>query len=191
MTHNEYEMKFMLSKEQYEKLSGIFPDSERRTFTQTNYYYDTYEQKLRKNNITARIREKNGKLTGVIKEHCAGTMYSKETMFRVECVPNVISYNGEPLYLYGELYTVRTEINIGDCITLMLDCNKYLDTDDYELEVEYEFHSCEDAVCAIRPLECILGRIELLTASQAKSERFFRRLDILKKVFKVDRTCPG
>lgn len=182
MVFDEYEIKYLLQKSDYEKLLEIFSGRNARTFEQVNYYYDTHDQKLRKNNITARVRERNGKLTGVIKEHSVGTTHSKETIFQVEGVSTVISYKGEPLYLYGNLYTKRMELYICDYMTLMLDYNKYLDTEDYELEIEYEFNSCEDAVYTNSPLEPILGRIELRTPSLAKSERFFRRLDILKNV---------
>lgn len=182
MVFDEYEIKYLLQKSDYEKLLEIFSDSDTKTVEQINYYYDTYDQKMRKNNITARIREKNGKLTGVIKEHSVGTTHSKETSFRVDGVSNVISYNGENLYLYGELYTKRMEINFCDSITLMLDYNKYLDTEDYELEIEYEFHDCEDAIYKNRRLEDILGKIELVTVSQSKSERFFKRLNNINTV---------
>ncbi len=176
MIHDEYEIKFMLSKEQYEKLSEIFLDSKRRTFTQTNYYYDTHEQKLRKNNITARIREKSGKFTGEFKNHSAGTTHSRETRFRVDGVSSVIWYKEDPIYLHGKLYTKRTEINICDEVTLTLDHNKYLDAEDYELELEYEMPCKESAIAIILSLQSVLGRIELLEPSKPKSERFFRRL---------------
>ena len=184
MVFDEYEIKYLLQKSDYEKLLEIFSDSDTKTVEQINYYYDTYDQKMRKNNITARIREKNGKLTGVIKEHSVGTTHSKETSFRVDGVSNVISYNGENLYLYGELYTKRMKINFCDSITLMLDYNKYLDTEDYELEIEYVPEFKEKANGIILELQSILGYKKVPTLSKSKSERFFRNF------FKVDRTCP-
>ena len=184
MVFDEYEIKYLLQKSDYEKLLEIFSDSDTKTVEQINYYYDTYDQKMRKNNITARIREKNGKLTGVIKEHSVGTTHSKETSFRVDGVSNVISYNGENLYLYGELYTKRMEINFCGSITLMLDYNKYLDTEDYELEIEYVPEFKEKANGIILELQSILGYKKVPTLSKSKSERFFRNF------FKVDRTCP-
>ena len=184
MEFDEYELKFLLQKSDYEKLLKIFSNSDSVTFEQVNYYYDTYDQKLRKNNITARIREKNGKLKGVIKVHSAGTAYSKETSFLVEGVSNVIFYNGEHLYLQGELYTKRIEINICDGIMLMLDHNKYLGIEDYELELEYDSYFKEKADGMILILQSILGYKEAPALSKSKSERFFENF------FKVDRTCP-
>lgn len=176
MVFDEYELKYLISKKDYDKLLKVFSDSTAVTFEQVNYYYDTDDQKLRHKNITARIREKDGKLTAVIKDHSAGIEHSKETRFRMENVSNVISYKGENLYLHGKLYTQRTEINICDGITLMLDYNKYLGTKDYELEVEYvpEFKKKADGI--ILTLQSILGYMETPEFSKSKSERFFRKL---------------
>ncbi len=177
MTFDEYEIKYLLCKSAYDKLSEVFSDSDAITFEQVNYYYDTYDQKLRNKNITARIREKDGKLKGVIKDHSAGTTHSREISFRVESVSNVISYNCENLYLHGNLYTKRTEIKICDGITLMLDYNKYLDTEDYELELEYVPEFKEKADGIILTLQSILGYMEAPDLSKSKSERFFSRLE--------------
>lgn len=176
MEFDEYELKFLLQKSDYEKLLKIFSNSDAVTFEQVNYYYDTYDQKLRNKNITARIREKDGKLTGVIKVHSAGTAYSKETSFLVEGVSNVIFYNGEHLYLQGELYTKRTEINICDGITMMLDYNKYLGIEDYELELEYVPEFKEKAEGIMLALQAILEYLNSSKLSDCKSERFFENL---------------
>lgn len=178
MEFDEYELKFLLQKSDYEKLLKIFSNSDAVTFEQVNYYYDTYDQKLRNKNITARIREKDGKLMAVIKDHSEGIEHSRETRFRIEGVSNVISYKGEDLYLHGKLYTKRTEINICYGITLMLDYNKYLGTEDYELELEYfpEFKEKADGI--ILTLQSILGYMNPPELSKSKSERFFTRLEI-------------
>ncbi len=178
MVFDEYEIKYLISKKAYDKLSKVFFDSDAITFEQVNYYYDTYDQKMRDKNITVRIREKDGKLMAVIKDHSAGIEHSRETRFRVESVSNVISYKGENLYLHGKLYTKRTEINICDGITLMLDYNKYLDTEDYELELEYVPEFKEKADGIILTLHAILGYMEAPELSKSKSERFFTRLEI-------------
>ena len=176
MILDEYEIKYSLQKSDYEKLLEIFSGSDTETFEQVNYYYDTYDQKMRDKNITARIREKDGKLMAVIKDHSAGVEHSRETRFRAENVSNMITYSGEKLYLYGELYTKRTEINICDGITLMLDYNKYLGTEDYELELEYVSEFKEKANGIILTLQAILGFMETPELSKSKSERFFIKL---------------
>ena len=176
MVFDEYEIKYLISKKAYDKLLKVFFDSDSITFEQVNYYYDTYDQKMRDKNITARIREKDGKLMAVIKDHSAGIEHSKETRFRAESVSNMITYNGEKLYLYGELYTKRTEINICDGITLMLDYNKYLGTEDYEMELEYVPEFKEKANGIILTLQAILGLMETPELSKSKSERFFIKL---------------
>ena len=182
MIHEEYEIKFMLSKEQYEKLSGIFPDSERRTFTQTNYYYDTLCLDMRKNNTTVRVREKNGKFKVTIKEH--NGEYNSEKSTYVDCLPRTLQSGNKELQLWGELCTQRTEIVICEGIMLMLDYNKYLDTEDYEMELEYVPEFKEKANGIILELQSILGYNKVPTLSKSKSERFFEHF------FKVDRTCP-
>ena len=181
MIRDEYEIKLMLSKEQYEKLSGMFPDSKRRTFTQTNYYYDTLCLDMRKNNTTVRVREKNGRFKVTIKEHLSGR--STEKSFEIECLPSTISNENMELKLFGNLCTKRTEIEICEGITLMLDYNKYLDTEDYEMELEYVPEFKEKADEIILELQSILGYRKVPTLSKSKSERFFRNF------FKVDRTC--
>lgn len=113
---------------------------------------------------------------GEIKDHSVGTTHSRETIFHVESVSNVISYHGENLYLYGQLYTKRMEMNIRDGITLMLDYNKYLGTEDYELELEYVPEFKEKADGIILTLQAILGYMETQEFSKSKSERFFRKL---------------
>lgn len=179
MVLDEYEIKYLISKKNYERLSEIFCNRNAVTFEQTNYYYDTPDQKLRKRNITARIREKNGNLIGVIKSHSAETIHSREISFRVEMIANVISYNGENLYLNGSLCTRRTEVNICDGITLMLDHNRYLDVEDYEMEIEYDKQ--QDVAMPDR-LQAAIDEMKMLVNSQSKSERFFRRLDSLKNL---------
>lgn len=183
MIFDEYEIKYLISKNAYENLLELFSDSTVKTFEQVNYYYDTSNQRMRSKNVTVRVRDKNGKLTQTIKEHFRGTTHSKETSFRVDRVSNVISYNDENLYLYGTLYTKRTEINIIDGIKMMLDYNKYLDTEDYEFELEYELHNYEDGIRVIQSLQPVLGSTELLVVSEPKSERFY------KKFFESDRVC--
>lgn len=66
----------------------------------------------------------------------------------------------------------------------MLDYNKYLDTEDYEMELEYVPEFKEKANGIILELQSILGYKKVPTLSKSKSERFFRNF------FKVDRTCP-
>lgn len=173
MTYDEFEVKLMLSKEQYEKLSGIFPDSKRKTFVQTNYYYDTVNLDMRKNNTTVRVREKYGKYKLTVKRHYYDSHYSKENNFGVDCVSEMIVIEGKELQLFGKLYTERTEIKICEGITLMLDYNKYLDIEDYEMELEYIQEFKEKADGIILTLQSIIGYMGASELSKSKSERFF------------------
>lgn len=175
MIFDEYEMKYLINQSTYEEVIKLFSDKKAVTSEQTNYYYDTRDQKLRRSNITARIREKDGKLTATIKEHFMGTHHSTETTFRVDVITRVISYNGENLYLYGKLHTKRMEIDIGKDIKIMLDYNVYLGTEDYELEIEYESPNRKKALDVVRFLESTLGKNKLFPSS-SKSNRFYKNL---------------
>ena len=56
MIENEY--KVMLSKEEYDRVKAVYQwDS---VINQVNYYYDTTDFYLRRNDITFRIREIDG-----------------------------------------------------------------------------------------------------------------------------------
>lgn len=55
----EKEYKFLLTREQYDALKEYFQWN--NTFEQFNYYYNDMDNYIYNNNITVRIRERNGK----------------------------------------------------------------------------------------------------------------------------------
>ena len=176
MTQDEFELKLMLSKEQYEKLSEIFPDSKCKKVVQTNYYYDTINLDMRKKNTTVRVREKNGKYKLTIKRHYYDCNYSAENNLSIDYASEFIMVEGKKLKLFGELTTERTEIKLCDGITLMLDYNRYLDIEDYELELEYVPKSKEKAEGMMLALQAIICYTGAPNLSKSKSERFFENL---------------
>ena len=63
MTEKEYELKMLLTNREYRFLLDMFNLLTVETDLQTNYYYDTRDETMRKKNVTVRVREKNGKGT--------------------------------------------------------------------------------------------------------------------------------
>ena len=62
----ELEKKLLLLKEEYNYLFRIFGDS-KNIKKQINYYFDTDDFSMNKQNVTCRIRLKDGKYKGTIK----------------------------------------------------------------------------------------------------------------------------
>ena len=174
MKTKEYEKKMMLTEREYRFLIRLFENSIVEKNTQINYYYDTRNETMRKMNITVRIREKNGKLLGTVKDHGAGQHCSTEECFRVDTLPRVIMLEGLPLWLKGTLKTERSVFRICDGILLMLDLNTYLDVVDYELEIEYSESFCKQTEGILMLIANLLGQ-SVINNVISKSERFFRR----------------
>ena len=141
---------------------------------QTNYYYDTRDEVMRKRNVTVRVRQKNNKLIGTVKRHLDTDNCSMEEHFQVDTLPRVIMCDSMPLWLKGSLKTKRKIFRVCDEITVMLDLNQYLGTVDYELEIEYSESLRKQAEGILMLIGSMVGKsIHLDTVS--KSERFFQR----------------
>ena len=104
---------------------------------QTNYYYDTQNEVMRKRNTTVRVRQKNNKLIGTVKRCSDTDNCNIEEYFQVDILPRVIMWDGMLLRLKGTLQTERKIFKICDGIIRLLDLNQYLGAVDYELEIEY------------------------------------------------------
>ncbi len=174
LTEIEHEKKMMITEEEYARLTRLLVGGDVKRYEQTNFYYDTADDGLRKRNVTLRIRLKNGKLMGTRKTHFAGNLYSVEEHFRVAELPVGFCVDHEYVRLKGSLRTERTEILLTEGVTLFLDRNSYLEVTDYELELEYTSGEAvaEGVMLLLRHL---IGR-KAATLSECKSERFFRRL---------------
>ena len=174
MTEKEYELKMLLTNREYRFLLDMFNLLTVETDLQTNYYYDTLDEIMRKKNVTIRVREKNGKLLGTVKRHLVNGD-SLEEHFHVDTLPQVIMLEGTPVWLKGSLVTERKTLRVSDGITLMLDLNQYLNTVDYELEIEYSEQLRDQAEGILMLIRCLLARTQQKGAI-SKSERFFQRL---------------
>ena len=178
MTEKEHELKMMLTKDEHHFLLHFFDKLMVESGLQTNYYYDTRDEVMRKRNVTVRVRQKNNKLIGTVKRHLDTDNCSIEERFGVDTLPRVIMWDGMPLWLKGSLQTERKIFQVCDGIILMLDLNQYLGTVDYELEIEYSEALRKQGEGILMLISGLLGK-QMKQKSVSKSERFFQRLSIL------------
>lgn len=181
MKEYESEKKLIISRKQYNDLFYRFI-RESKNFEQINYYYDTQTEIFRKRGITCRVRQKEDILVGTIKEHEIGSERSLERHFKLGCLPYKMIIDNEEVSLKGQLITFRTECELFDSMTLMLDKNIYLGTVDYELELEYQKDREDEVIRYIQTLTDVLGDIDKLFSPDSKSERFFKRLNFVQTI---------
>lgn len=133
---NEYEKKLLLTREEYDCLLKYF--GKRKSWArQINYYFDTDDFSMNRQNTTCRIRLKDGTYQGTLKRHTATTERSEEIDIAVR---NGIFDNGFTdmgLKLQGYCVTDRCFLLKNTICDVVLDWNDYLGHVDYELEIEY------------------------------------------------------
>ena len=185
----ELEKKILLSKEDYEYLMehfGYTSQSLRKPIiTQINYYFDTDDCSMNKQDITCRVRLKDGNYKGMMKQHSHDSDHSTETEMAVHngIISNAFTDMG--LKLQGELITERCIILQDGICEVVLDKNKYLGYTDFELEIEYNpsFEHHAERVLNIL-IDCLIDNANSLTMQNAnnymphvpsKSKRFFER----------------
>ncbi len=176
MTVQEYEFKLMLTNDEYDFLSRFFDAIRTGTVLQTNYYYDTRDEVMRKKNTTVRIRQRGTELIGTIKKHLDEVGQSTEKQFHVDTIPHVMMIHGVPVWLKGNVMTDRKAFKVCEGIMVMLDLNRYLDTVDYELEIEFDERLRQQAE-GVLLLICSMIEKSVRLNTFSKSERFFRRLE--------------
>ena len=173
----ETEYKFLVSKEQFEKYFALLVKKYGKATTklQINYYYDTEDNTLNKNDVTVRVRQENDRIKWQIKRHTAkyGALFSSdEYCGSLDFLPGIIKFDEieEELILKGSLITERRTINFGTGGKLCFDFNMYLGAYDYEIEVEYseQNKSSGDAIATI------IGSDTEVTGV-TKSNRFFKQ----------------
>lgn len=180
----EFEKKFMLSKQEYEKLCHAF--EEQPVHTQVNFYYDTEDFAYDRKGITCRIRKKGDSYTATVKNHGSDmTDCSIEKCDDARNEFDVSLFEGMHVIAHGQLQTDRKEIMMLNGITIAVDRNTYLGVEDYELEIEYEPHMesyCEDVLRTIvmqlkeDDFDLLLGDFhQRMNAGLTKSERFFAK----------------
>ena len=175
MIEQENEFKLMLTNEEYERLSCFLQVNTVKPILQTNYYYDTRDQDMRKKNMTVRVRRKESCLIGTIKHHLDQDGHSVEHRFQVDMLPQFIVLDDEMLILMGALETQRRTFKVCEGVTIMLDLNQYLDFTDFEVEIEFNEKLRGEATGVLLLLQNVI-KGEHCSNTISKSERFFRRL---------------
>jgi uncharacterized protein YjbK len=190
----EYEKRVLINEDQYKKILRFFlkkyPDY--KSFKQTNYYFDTCSFDLKNKGIVFRLR-KTKKEYPILTLKIKGSNGDLEinqvlTSKEKKCILNNIeipegeikdylSHEGLLIYslhLLGLLKTKRMEIKFDDFL-IVLDKNEYLETCDYNLEIEA--NSIKRAESIILEL-CGFFALEYKKDYSSKSNRLFKLLEI-------------
>lgn len=185
----ELEKKLLLSKDEYNYLMEHFGYNDtmirKPIVKQINYYFDTDDFSMNRQNITCRIRLKNGKYRAIMKKHFANTDQSTETEMEIYHGIYENAFTKMGLTLQGELITERCIILKNEIFEVALDKNEYLGHADYELEIEYLPHYEENAQALLSSLHTMLIRKKSFLPYRRgdmqmphvpnKSNRFFER----------------
>lgn len=185
----ELEKKLLLTEEAYaylmEHLSYERLLIQKPIITQINYYFDTDDFSMDRQNITCRVRLKDGKYQATMKKHASGADQSTETDLESCDGLENNAFTDMGLKLQGELLTKRCVIAKEAHCEAVLDKNEYLGYTDYELEIEYlpkhekEARSLQAAI--LDSLPCSARFISYKENSgprpkvPSKSNRFFER----------------
>ena len=181
----ELEKKILLTRDQYTYLLNLFGDN-KPIVKQVNYYFDTDDLSMNKQNITCRIRLKDGKYRGTVKRHTSNSDYSTEVEVDVHNGVYDNTFTDMGLKLQGELITERCVILRNHVCEVVLDKNEYLGHTDYELEVEYLSEHEKGALAVLKTIaHTLVHNFSTLTLegitmccqnTRSKSKRFFERM---------------
>ncbi len=188
----EFEKKMLLTQREYDFLRNVvFQNGV--TVEQVNHYYDNDEYDWNRIGITCRIREKEGRYVATIKEHDAKG-YNRESSRVAINDSDAVLFEAMHVKKQGCLHTIRTTLNPHKGVKLVLDKNRYLSCEDYELEIEYDLQAEEKANEEMRKLSYLLGSAfaaewycpleERIGHSQNKAHRFFERKKKLERLRK-------
>ena len=190
----ELEKKLLLTEDEYdylmERLSYENPLIQNSVDTQINYYFDTDDLSMNHQNITCRIRLKDGKYKATMKKHSLWDERSTENEMEIYNGLDGNSFTDMGLKLQGELITKRCVVMKNSNCEVVLDKNEYLGHIDYELEIEYTPEYEKDAGAILKIFRDMLTRrkcfliykegIEMPPIVPSKSKRFFERMSAVK-----------
>ena len=153
MSNNiEIEAKVILSRQDYKKVVDTLKTKITDTHTQTNFYIDSQDRVLKKNDIALRIREYNRTYVLTCKTPLSEGLLEKNQELSEKVALEMINLNRFPsggiqdflelldidvsnLEVLASLTTRRNELSI-DSSKISLDENTYGNKVDYEIEVE-------------------------------------------------------
>lgn len=190
----ELEKKLLLTEDEYdylmEHLGYETPLISKPIATQINYYFDTDDFSMNRQNTTCRIRLKDGKYKATMKKHSSDGDQSTETEMEICNGLESNTFTDMGLKLQGELITKRCIVFKDANCEAVLDKNEYLGQTDYELEIEYKTEHEKDAQAILKIFRDMLTRrkcflaykesIEELPDIPSKSSRFFERISGIK-----------
>lgn len=161
------------------------PFLQKATVKQINYYFDTDDLSMNRQNITCRIRLKDGKYKATMKQHSLNSDHSTETEVKIYDGLDSNVFTDMGLKLQGELITERCIILKDSVCEAVLDKNEYLGHTDYELEIEYSLKHEKDAQAILQFFCNMLTRKKSFLPHKkcyfdspnisSKSKRFFKR----------------
>ncbi|KUP07535.1 hypothetical protein Q75_04695 [Bacillus coahuilensis p1.1.43] len=185
MQEIEIEFKNILTKQEFDTLLQWFQIKSEQFQPQTNYYFDTEDYLLKKNESALRIRKKGHDFILTLKQPLEeGLLETHQVLSENEAlallnggpipyglvydqVEAVVSTPASIVY-FGELMTERTEVAYKDGI-IVLDKSHYLNHTDYE--VEYEVR---DAVTGKKTFEELLHSLSIpIRETNNKIKRFY------------------
>ena len=186
----ELEKKILLTEDEYDYLMAYFgyenPLIQKPITTQINYYFDTDDFSMNRNNTTCRIRWKDGNYKATMKKHSSDTDQSTETEMKIYDGLESNAFIDMGLKLQGELITKRCVIMKDVNCEVVLDKNEYLGHTDYELEIEYAPGHEKDAQTILKIFRDMLTRrkcflvykegIADLPSVPSKANRFFEKM---------------
>ncbi|MBQ8415778.1 MAG: CYTH domain-containing protein [Clostridia bacterium] len=192
----ELEKKLLLTEDEYdylmEHLGYESPLIQKSISTQINYYFDTDDFSMNRQNTTCRIRLKNGKYQATMKKRSPGDDQSTETEMEIYSGLESNAFTDMGLKLQGELITKRCVVFKDANYEAVLDKNEYLDQTDYELEIEYTPDHEKDAQAILKIFRDMLTRRKCFLAYKesigdlpnvaSKSSRFFERMSSTKAI---------
>lgn len=159
----EIEYKLLISHDEFEKLSSFFP---KKTFIrQTNTYYDTRSEELKKQGCALRIREKEGKFLITLKTPAASGHHEYECY--VDENNASVFKNCEIKNILDGLHLIDDFIETGQCVTdravfeldqaeLCFDINFYNGITDYE--IEYEQMTPHDGITEFNKILALINK---------------------------------
>ena len=190
----ELEKKLLLIEDEYDYLmEHLGYESQliqKPITTQVNYYFDTDDFSMNRQNTTCRIRLKDGKYKATMKKHTSSGDQSTETEMEIYNGLESNAFTDMGLKLQGELVTQRFVVLKDANCEAVLDKNEYLGHTDYELEIEYTQDHENDAQAILKIFKDMLTRRKCFLAYKeslkeapdvpSKSSRFFERMSSTK-----------
>ena len=149
----EIEYKNLLTKQEFDKLTDFFGFTKDAFKLQENHYFDTPDFQLKASGAALRIRFKNGSYVLTLKEpakigllethqqlnkeEAEGLLNSNERLKEGTITRQLqnLGVNSDNLRFFGTLSTSRAEKNTDEGL-IVLDHSRYLNKEDYEIEVE-------------------------------------------------------